>query len=139
MDSSIELLVKEDVANYGRIQSFKELKVWQRAFNLSLSTYSLSSQFPPEERYGLASQIRRASVSVPSNIAEGYTRMTRGEYCQSLSIASGSLAELDTQYRIACSLGFCNEDKQLEEQIEEVSKMLFTMRKALDSRFRSTP
>lgn len=137
MDTNIELLVKEDVANYGRAQSFRDLKVWQKSFELTLSIYRLSACFPSEERYGMTSQMRRASVSVPSNIAEGYARLSRGEYCQSLSIASGSIAELETQYRIACSLGFCNPDAQLEAQIEAVSKMLFAMRKSLDARYRS--
>ncbi len=137
MDSYIELLIKEDVANYGRAQSFRDLKVWQKSFELTLSIYRLSTCFPATERYGLSSQIRRAAVSVPSNIAEGYARLSRGEYCQALSIASGSIAEVDTQYRIACSLGFCNSDTQVEAQIEAVSKMLFAMRKSLDTRYRS--
>jgi len=88
------------------LKSYKDLTVWQRTYQLCLETYRLTSCFPAEERYGLVSQVRRAAVSVPSNIAEGYGRRTTGEYLQSLSIASASLCELETQILLAADLGF---------------------------------
>ncbi|ACC84986.1 four helix bundle protein [Nostoc punctiforme] len=78
------------------IQSYQDLKVWQEAMNLAEECYRVTKQFPKEETYGMISQIRRASVSIPANIAEGYGRRTRGEYIQFLYIAQGSLKELET-------------------------------------------
>jgi four helix bundle protein len=79
------------------VQSFRDLLVWQRAIQLSVSIYRLTQVFPREELYGLTSQIRRSAVSVPSNIAEGHGRLSTGEYRQFLGIARGSNFELQTQ------------------------------------------
>src|ERR1700739_1928830 len=87
-------------------QSFKDLSVWQRAVQLTLEIYKLTGAFPNSERFGLTNQLRRASVSVASNIAEGYGRTTRGEYVQFLGHARGSLFEIETQLTIAAGLGF---------------------------------
>lgn len=84
----------------------KELDVWKKGMDLVEKIYSLSASFPAEERFGLTSQIRRAAVSVPSNIAEGAARKSDKELLQFISIAIGSLAELETQYLIAIRLGF---------------------------------
>lgn len=86
--------------------SFKQLVVWQRAVELSLAVYRLTAAFPPSEQFGLTSQLRRAAVSIASNIAEGYGRSTKGEYIQFLGHARGSLCELQTQIVIARSLQF---------------------------------
>jgi four helix bundle protein len=86
--------------------SFKGLLVWQRAIALCTSVYKLTAGFPAEERFGLTSQMRRASVSIASNIAEGYGRPTRGEYLQFLGHARGSICELQTQLVIAKELSF---------------------------------
>ena len=82
-------------------QSFKDLVVWQRAVQLTLAVYKLTSDFPAAERFGLTNQMRRASVSIASNIAEGYGRATKGEYVQFLGHARGSCSELETQVVIA--------------------------------------
>ncbi len=87
-------------------QSFKELVVWQRSIELTEDIYKLTSKFPVAERYGLTNQMRRASVSIASNIAEGYGRSTKGEYVQFLGHARGSCSELETQIVIANKLGF---------------------------------
>src|SRR5579871_3338951 len=87
-------------------ESFKDLVVWQRAVQLSLATYKLTSAFPASERFGLTSQLRRASVSVASNIAEGYGRSTRGEYLLFLGHARGSNFEIQTHLVISHALGF---------------------------------
>ncbi|MGK7884918.1 MAG: four helix bundle protein [Crocosphaera sp.] len=81
--------------------SYREQFIWKRGIQLSINCYKLTEKFPKTELYGLTSQIRRASVSVPSNIAEGYGRRTKNEYIQFLHIALGSLRELDTQIIIA--------------------------------------
>jgi four helix bundle protein len=87
-------------------QSFKDLIVWQRSIELTTDVYKLTSKFPESERFGLTNQMRRASVSIASNVAEGYGRTTKGEYVQSLGHARGSCSELETQIVIAKNLGF---------------------------------
>jgi four helix bundle protein len=104
--------------------SFRDLLVWQKAMSLVTDIYRATRPFPPEERYGLTSQIRRAAVSVPSNIAEGQARPTHGEFRQSLGHAKGSLAELETQLLIAENLEFFREPNDLQAQIAEVGRML---------------
>lgn len=89
--------------------SFKDLIVWQRAVELSLAVYKLTAAFPESERFGLSNQLRRASVSVASNIAEGYGRASKGEYVQFLGHARGSNCEVQTQIVISRGLGFGSE------------------------------
>ena len=88
--------------------SYREQFIWKRGIQLSINCYKLTEKFPKSELYGLTSQIRRASVSVPSNIAEGYGRRTQNEYIQFLHIALGSLRELDTQLIIAKEVNLTN-------------------------------
>ena len=108
------------------VQSFRDLLVWQRAMRLSVAVYRLTRDFPHEEMYGLTSQIRRAAVSVPSNIAEGHGRLGTGEYRQFLGVTRGSNFELQTQLEIARALGFG--DSKLIDEAEglsfEVGKMI---------------
>ena len=87
------------------VQSFRDLQVWQRAIQMSIAIYRLTQGFPREELYGLTSQIRRAAVSVASNIAEGHGRLGSGEYRQFLGFARGSNFEVQTQLEIARALG----------------------------------
>lgn len=87
-------------------ESFKNLAVWQRAIELTVAVYKLTAMFPDSERFGLINQLRRASVSVASNIAEGYGRSTKGEYVLFLGHARGSNSEVETQIVIAKALGF---------------------------------
>ena len=111
------------------VNSYKDLLVWQRSIQLSLSIYRLTAAFPIEERYGLTSQLQRAGVSVPSNIAEGYGRGTRKEYKQFLAIARGSTLEVQTQLIMASELDYCDPQrlKETEGLSEEVSKMLYSL------------
>jgi four helix bundle protein len=88
------------------VESFRDLLVWQRAVDLSVAVYKLSAEFPRDEIYGLTSQIRRASVSVASNIAEGQGRNSSGEFIQFLGIARGSNLEVQTQLVLSRRLGF---------------------------------
>ena len=113
--------------------SFKELVVWQRAIQLTIAIYKLTSSFPSSERFGLMDQLRRAGVSVASNIAEGHGRLTRGEYLQFLGHARGSNCEVETQLVIVRSLGFGAVDNlaAAEKSCTDVSRMLNARIKSL--------
>ena len=103
---------------------------------LAKRMYQVTAFFPPDERFGLISQMRRASVSVPSNIAEGQARHTTGEFVQFISHAEGSVAELDTQLTLAIELGFCSrsEVEDVFQLIVELQKMLNALRRQLVTR-----
>jgi four helix bundle protein len=109
------------------IRSFRDLTVWQKSMQMAVSVYRLTRGFPKEETYGLTSQMRRAAVSIPSNIAEGHGRLNTGEYRQFLGVAKGSNFELQTQLEIARALG--TGDSRLLDETEglshEVGKMIF--------------
>ena len=117
-------------------ESFRNLTVWQRSIELTLAVYKLTSAFPDSERFGLTNQLRRASVSVASNIAEGYGRSTKGEYLQFLGHARGSKSEVETQIVIATALGFGTKEmlQATEELCSEVGRMLGAMMKSLRSK-----
>ena len=102
--------------------SYREQFIWKRGIQLSINCYRLTENFPKSELYGLTSQIRRASVSVPSNIAEGYGRRTQAEYLQFLYIALGSLRELDTQLIIAKEVKLADSEL-FASMLEEVDRM----------------
>ena len=114
-------------------ESFKELLVWQRAVQLTVAIYELTSKFPSAERFGLTNQLRRASVSVASNIAEGYGRSSTGEYVQFLGMARGSNSEVQTQLEIADRLNFGNaaERATAGSLADEVGRMLVSMMRKL--------
>ena len=88
------------------LKNCKELQVWQKAYQFCLEIYKVTKTFPNEEKYGLTSQIRRAAISIPSNIAEGYGRKSSGEYIQFLYVAYGSNCELETQLLLSGDLGY---------------------------------
>jgi len=115
---------------------YSELVVWQKAMDLVTEIYKITATFPNEERFGLVSQTRRAAVSIPSNIAEGHGRKLTGAYINHLSIAYGSLMELETQTQIAARLSFIQEDKAtaLLKQMDEIGKMLTGLRKSLSEK-----
>ena len=110
-----------------KAKSFKDLIVWQKAYKLVLEIYKITQNFPNFELYGLSLQIRKAAVSVPSNIAEGYGRKHKAEYEQFLSIAYGSLLELQTQYLLSVDLKYTNSNSFVEKLIDEVGAMLYRM------------
>ena len=114
------------------IESFKQLIVWQRSIELVKEMYKITGRFPHEELYGLVSQMRRAVVAVPSNIAEGKKRKTRKDFLQFLRIADGSAAELETQIIIAKDLYRMINFSQAELLLAEVQKMLITIIKKLE-------
>jgi four helix bundle protein len=119
-------------------QSFRELLVWQRAMQLTVAVYRLTRDFPREEVLGLTSQMRRAAVSVPSNIAEGHGRLSGGEFRQFLGIARGSNFELQTQLEIARALEFGKPDlvTEAENLSHEVGKMIYALLESVNDQIR---
>jgi len=119
---------------------FEDLIVWRKGIDLVKNVYALTRQFPRDERFGLTSQMRRAAVSIPSNIAEGQARHTTKEYVLFVSNAEGSVAELQTQMQIAIELGYCTSEVTdvVIGQAAEVRKMLNALRRELNARIRHT-
>lgn len=115
------------------MHNFKNLTVWQKSIDLTIEIYSLTRNFPPEEKYGLTSQIRRAAVSVPSNIAEGAGRRSHKDFKHFLSISNGSIFELETQIVAAHRLNLIDETlmNEIIAKICEVQKMLYGLEKAI--------
>ena len=116
------------------MQRFTELTVWQRSHALVLQIYKLTREFPSEERFNLVSQIRRAALSVPTNIAEGSKRIGRSDYARFLNIAEGSLAETEYLLMVGRDLGYIASNSYVgpQKEIEEISKMLHGLRKAVE-------
>jgi four helix bundle protein len=108
------------------VQSYRDLVAWNKAMELVTEIYRVTYRFPKEELFGLMSQLRRAAVSIPSNIAEGKGRLSKGEFRQFLGNARGSLAELETQILIAQNLDYLDEAEtnRLLAMVEEVGKVL---------------
>jgi four helix bundle protein len=117
-------------------QSYRDLMVWQKGVELAKLLYPLTAMLPKEEKFGLVSQIRRAAVSVPSNLAEGQARHTTGEFIQFISHAEGSVAELDTQLFLTVELGLIapKQAKPSFDLIAELRRMLNSLRQKLQSR-----
>ncbi|RFB96378.1 hypothetical protein B5K08_08370 [Rhizobium leguminosarum bv. trifolii] len=120
----------------GKISSYRDLKVWQFAIELSVVCYEVTRTFPREEIYGMTSQIRRSSASVPANIAEGYGRENRGSFAQFLKIAQGSLKELETHLIIAGRIGFLQASAldELLDRCDEIGKMLGSLIRSVQHR-----
>jgi four helix bundle protein len=116
-----------------KTRNYRDLVVWQKGIELAKLIYPLSACFPADERFGLTSQIRRASVSVPSNIAEGQARHTTGEFVQFISHAEGSVAEIDTHLDIAVELDFINRMQATPcfDLVGEERRMLNALRRRL--------
>jgi four helix bundle protein len=116
-----------------KLMSYRDLRVWKAGINLTERVYHITGAFPNSELYGLVSQLRRAAVSIPSNIAEGHTRIALREYLHHLSIAQASLAELETQMEIAARLKFMS-DADLKGALEctnTLGKQLHALRRSL--------
>jgi four helix bundle protein len=114
-------------------QNYKDLVVWQKGITLAKATYQLTATFPGEEKFGLVSQMRRAAISIPSNIAEGQARHTTGEFIQFISHAEGSTAELETQVIVSIELGFA-ETKNTKAAfilLDDIRRMLNGLRRKL--------
>lgn len=115
------------------MHNYRELKVWQQSVDFAVEVYKQTKSLPPEEKFGLTSQIRRSAVSVASNIAEGAGRNTDGEFNQFLGIAYGSSCELDTQLIIANRLNFINDQKfeELESGYLSLQRMIYSLKKSI--------
>jgi four helix bundle protein len=115
--------------------SYRDLKVWQLGVELSIEVYRLTSSFPKSEQYGLTSQLRRAAVSIASNIAEGHARKSQVELRRYLNIAKGSLAELETQLIIAKELGFASiaDIEKVMSIAENESRMISGLMRSIES------
>jgi four helix bundle protein len=116
-----------------RIGSYRDLDVWQRTMDIVVEIYRVTRAFPAEEKFGLIAQLRRAAVSIPSNIAEGRNRLGAAEFRRFVSIARGSVAEVETQLAVAVALGFvgAREIASLSSRLDELSKMLFGLHRRL--------
>jgi four helix bundle protein len=118
------------------LRNFRELDVWRRAFEFCRRIYAATAQFPMDERFGLTSQLRRAAVSVASNIAEGYNRGSTSDYVRFLNMARGSTAEIQTQLLLAQALGF-SEHALIEPMLDDIAaieRMLAAMIRSLRTR-----
>ena len=117
-------------------QNYKDLVVWQKGIALAKVIYQLTQSFPSAEKFGFVAQMRRAAVSISSNIAEGQARHTTGEFIQFISLAEGSVAELDTQLILSVELKFCASTSAdpIFELISEVRRMLNSLRRRLAAR-----
>jgi four helix bundle protein len=129
-------------ADPSRTRGYRDLLVWQKGITLVKEIYMLTQGFPDVERFGLISQMRRAAVSIPSNIAEGQARHTTKEFVHFISNAEGSLAELDTQVTVGTALGFCNganaeRTASIVELAAELRRMLNALRRRLEDKLTS--
>jgi four helix bundle protein len=115
------------------MHKFEELKIWNKAMDVAEKSYRLTKAFPVEEKYGLTSQIRRSSVSVPSNIAEGAGRNTNGEFKRFLGVANGSSFELITQLYLSVRLRLVDQEsaQPITKEVVEVCKMNYSLQKSL--------
>lgn len=106
-----------------RIERYEDLIAWRKSYDLVLLVYRITKSFPADERFGLISQLRRAAISIPSNIAEGFGRHSRSDYLRFLDIDYGSTFETQTQLRLARDLGYVDNDESLE-RVAEVERIL---------------
>jgi four helix bundle protein len=117
----------------GKIRTYRDLDIWKAGVQLVKDIYKLTEQFPKQEMYGLVSQMRRSSVSIPSNVAEGFRRYHNKEYKQFLYTSLGSCAELETQITIAKELEYVSEDKEamILERLDHICRMISNLLKKL--------
>jgi len=125
---------KAEFASVAKPEGYEDLLVWQKGMKLVKKVYEITRSFPSDEKFGLVSQMRRAAVSIPSNIAEGQERHSTGEFIQSLSHAQGSLAELNTQLLLSTDLGFSTKERTREasDLARELRRMLNALRRKLE-------
>lgn len=117
-------------------KSYRDLEVWQRSMKLAKRVYQVTQKFPTDERFGLTNQLRRASVSVPSNLAEGHARFGAGEFARFISIAMGSVAEIETQILLSADLAYLKAEAsdELLSELETIGKMLRGLAKSIAKR-----
>jgi len=118
----------------GQIENFQGLEVWQRAHQLTLAVYRATKGFPADERYGLVSQMRRAAVSVPANIAEGFKRRGKAEKIRFYNISEASLEEVKYFFILSRDLGFIADTEQLTADADTISRMLYRLIESVSSK-----
>ena len=118
------------------IKSYRDLDIWKRSCTMVTTVYSATSEFPKREMFGLTRQIRRAAVSVPSNIAEGATRLYTREYIRFLSNALGSIAELETQLIVSVDLGYTTQERieHIFQELDQIGRMIRRLVQRLEER-----
>ncbi|MFC5191564.1 four helix bundle protein [Algoriphagus aquatilis] len=118
------------------MHNFKELKVWQKAVDLAVKIYTVTKSFPVEEKFGLVSQMRRAGVSVPSNIAEGCAKTSSKSFVNSLEVSLGESFELETQMIISQQVGILDQElaREMEADLTEVHRMIMGLKTSLESK-----
>lgn len=116
-----------------KVKSYKELIVWQKAMDVAEEAYTLVNKLPKDEQFALSNQIRRAAISIPSNIAEGQSRNSTKEFIHFLGIANGSKSELETQLRLCVKIGYLKDDEIIRamDNLQEVGKMIYALIKKL--------
>jgi len=116
------------------MKNFKRLKIWEKGFKIAIETYKITKEFPPEEKYGLSSQINRSAVSISSNIAEGSSRRSEKDYFRFVEIALGSCFELESQFLVSYELDFGNKERieNILQEIDEEQKMLIAFMRKLE-------
>jgi four helix bundle protein len=129
-----KLMKNDENSEHCAVKSYKSLIVWKKGIELAKFIYRVTENYPKKEEYGLVNQTRRASVSIPSNIAEGQARSSTKEFVRFLSIARGSLAELDTDIILAFELNYLKQDDfdTISAQIDELQKMLYKLIERLE-------
>ena len=132
----MRLCVMSQISN-PKMHNYRELKIWQKSIDLAVDIYKMTSKFPKEEMYGLTSQLRRAGVSIASNIAEGAYRNSDKEFVHSFGISNGSAAEVDTQLEIAQRLGLIVTDDyaQIADEMAQIQKMNYKLQETLKRNF----
>ena len=117
------------------MKNFKQLKIWQKGFDIAVETFRFAATLPKEEKFGLCSQMTKAAVSIPSNIAEGSSRSSEKDYSRFIEISMGSCFELETQLLIAQKVGFgdTNAQQKLLQELDEEEKMLIAFKSKLNT------
>jgi len=117
-------------------KSYRDLDVWQKSMRLAKRIYQVTRKFPGDERFGLTNQLRRAAVSVPSNLAEGHARFGAGEFSRFISIAMGSVAEIETQILLSNDLGYITSEisQEVLGELDAIGKMLRGLAKSIQRR-----
>ncbi|HOC02871.1 MAG TPA: four helix bundle protein [bacterium] len=123
----------------GKLEKFEDLKVWQKAHRLVLEIYKITKELPQEERFALVSQVRRASVSIPANIAEGFKKRGKKDKSNFYNIAQGSLEELKYYLILSKDLGYVEDNVKLISDIEEINKMLYALYVLLEEKNNISP
>src|SRR5437867_7029367 len=130
----VKMQVKKGIGVMSEIKTYRDLIAWQKAMELVKTVYRLTAKMPESERFGLTTQMRRAAVSIPSNIAEGYARQTTADYIKFLRMARGSMAELSTQIEIAIGLTMLSLNQQLTDLLAETDRVLQGLIRSLQNK-----